>query len=393
MQTILIKIFFTFSFLISTWFSSSTNHLSYYHSHLPSDSLTTITLAFVGDLMCHSTQFNYANVSKDSFDFRPVFREVKKQLVSADFTIGNLETVLGGKDRRYSGYPMFNSPDEYLTALKHTGFDLLFTSNNHSLDRGEKGILRTIDQINQNKLNYVGTYSSQEDRDSIRIYNLKGIKTAFLSYSYGTNGNPIPKEKDYLINLIDINLVERDIQKAKELLSDVIIVYYHFGNEYKTKPSAYQIEIVKKTIEFGADIIIGSHPHVLQPIEYFKTMNAKIDTGIVAYSLGNFISNQRWRYSDAGVILNLSISKNELSSEIKISNVDYIPTWVFRGETENGKEFIILPSEESLADSTKYYLSNSDKVKIRQSINDTHSILNLKNSQKNLKNNSIESAK
>ena len=163
------------------------------NSNYSSDSTVTVTLSAVGDIMCHSGQFDYARVAKDSFDFNPVFRYVKQHLSKSDFTFGNLETVFAGKSAKYSGYPRFNSPSELLDALKNTGFDLLTTSNNHSLDRDEIGILRTINELNKRSLNYNGTYVSQRDRDSIRIFNIKGVRIAFLAYSYGTNGNPIPK--------------------------------------------------------------------------------------------------------------------------------------------------------------------------------------------------------
>lgn len=337
------------------------------------DSVVTITISFVGDLMCHSTQYNYARVDKDSFDFRPVYREIKNYLSSPDFTIGNLETVTAGRQAGYSGYPFFNTPDDYITALKDAGFDLLVTANNHSLDKGEKGVLRTIEQIHNNDLHRVGTFTSQKDRDSIRVFNINGINAAILSYSYGTNGIEKPKGKEYIVNLIDYNLIEKDITQARST-ADIVIVYYHFGDEYKRLPNQYQKEVVNKSIESGADIIIGSHPHVIQPVDFYKTQNAKLDTGFIAYSLGNFISNQRWRYSDAGVILNINITKNFTADSLFISEVNYLPTWVFRGETTAGKEYIILPSQ-SYDDSLYYFLSAEHKNQMKQAFEDTRSIL------------------
>lgn len=337
------------------------------------DSIVTITVSFVGDLMCHSTQFNYAKVENDSFDFRPVYREIKNFLSSADFTIGNLETVAAGRSADYSGYPFFNTPDDFIVALKHAGFDLLVTANNHSLDKGEKGVLRTIEQITLNELQYAGTYNSESDRDSIRVLNLNGIKIAILSYTYGTNGIPKPKGKDYIVNLIDFGLVESDINSARNR-AEIIIIYYHFGEEYERLPNQNQKDIVEKTINFGADIIIGSHPHVIQPVEYFKTSGAKLDTGFVAYSLGNFISNQRWRYSDAGLVLNINLTKNFTTDSIFISDVNYFPTWVFRGNTEAVREFIILPSQK-YDDTTYYYLSHADRKQMKEAFDDTRSII------------------
>jgi poly-gamma-glutamate capsule biosynthesis protein CapA/YwtB (metallophosphatase superfamily) len=336
------------------------------------DSLHTIRIAAVGDLMCHSPQFKYSQASQDSFDFVPVFRYISKYLKDADFTLGNLETVTAGKDKKYSGYPMFNSPDEFISAVKTAGFNLVTTSNNHALDRGESGINKTIDRLIQNKLHYTGTFNSQQDRDSIRIFDIKGIKTAFLSYSYGTNGNPIPSSKKYLINIIDYDLIQKDITRSRQLGAELVIVYYHFGEEYKREPSAFQKTTVNKTIEMGADIILGGHPHVIEPAIYYKTHNAKIDTGFAVYSLGNFLSNQRKRYTDGGTILYLNITKNSNTDSLWISSVEFLPTWIYRGTTDHGREYLILPAKN---EQDYPFLHESDIRQMHTSFDDTRYIL------------------
>jgi poly-gamma-glutamate synthesis protein (capsule biosynthesis protein) len=348
---------------------------SYLFAQNAGDSSVTITISAVGDLMCHSVQYNYARVEGDSFDFNPVYREVKRYLLKSDFVFGNLETVTAGKSKGYSGYPFFNTPDEYITALYNAGFHLLTTSNNHSLDRGEAGLQRTIEQIKKNGLLYNGTFISKEDRENIRVVDIKGIKVAFLAYTFGTNGIPVPKGKPYLINLIDFNLIENDINHARRIGADIVLVHYHFGEEYKREPDSYQNEVVRKTISLGADFIIGGHPHVIQFFNYFKTENAAMDTGLIAYSLGNFISNQRWRYSDAGVILNIKITKNLKSTAIYISDVEYVPTWVYKGETDRGNEYVILPLVKGFISSINKFLSKSDIENMRQALDDTNYIL------------------
>jgi poly-gamma-glutamate capsule biosynthesis protein CapA/YwtB (metallophosphatase superfamily) len=342
------------------------------------DSIHTIRISAVGDIMCHSPEFKYSQISADSFDFTPVFRYVRKYLADADFTLGNLETVTAGKDKNYSGYPFFNSPDEFITAVKSAGFNLVTTSNNHALDRGEVGINRTISQLIKNNLNYTGTFTSPQDRDSIRIFNIKGIKTAFLSYSYGTNGNPIPGGKKYLINLIDYDLIQKDITNARQLGAELVIVYYHFGEEYQREPSVFQKTTVNKTIEMGADIILGGHPHVLEPAVYFKTHNAKLDTGFAVYSLGNFLSNQRKRYTDGGSILYLNITKNTNTDSLWISSVEFLPTWIYRGQTTRGSEYLILPSKN---EQDYPFLTESDKHQMHTSFEDTRYILHKYTSQ------------
>ena len=339
------------------------------------DSVLTATLCFVGDLMCHSTQFNYAKVDADSFDFTGVYREVKKYLSAVDLTVGNLESVIAGKNKGYSGYPYFNAPDDFVYALKDAGFDLLITANNHALDQGWEGVKRMIDVINEYKIHRTGTFISQEDRDSVRIFLVNSIKIAILAYSENTNGLPIPKGKDFIINLIDEELIKRDISKAREKNVDVVLVHLHYGPEYNREPSDYQKQIVQKIIELGADIIIGGHPHVIQPFDFFKTSDSKLDSGFVAYSLGNFVSNQRWRYSDAGIILNIQISINKFTDSVYISEVSYLPTWVFKGQTEKGREYIILPSQLAGNDSSYSFITNNDRKLMKEALNDTKEIV------------------
>jgi len=297
-------------------------------------------------------------------------------LSKSDLTIGNLETVIAGKNEGYSGYPYFNAPDDFVYALKDAGFDLLVTANNHALDQGWEGVKRTIEVINENRLYQTGTFISQEDRDSVRIFEINSIRIAILAYSENTNGLPIPKVKNFVINLIDEELIRKDIIKAREINVDIVLVHLHYGIEYLREPNDYQTEVVQKIIELGADIIIGGHPHVIQPIDFFRTNDTKIDSGFVAYSMGNFISNQRWRYSDAGVIINIEISKNIMNDSIYISEVSYLPTWVFRGQTEKGREYIILPSGITEDDSTYTYLTKNDWTLLKQSFNDTKEIIN-----------------
>ena len=224
------------------------------------------------------------------------------------------------------------------------------------------------------QLQQSGTFLSQGDRDSIRVFDINNIKVAILAYSENTNGLPIPKGKEFVINIIDEDLIKRDIIKAREENAEIVMVHLHYGTENNREPSDYQKEIVSKIISFGADIIIGGHPHVIQPFEFFKTTNGNIDTGFVGYSIGNFISNQRWRYSDAGIILNIKISKNILNDSIYISEVNYLPTWVFKGQTEKGREYIILPSNININDSTYKYLSHENKIIMKEAFDDTKEI-------------------
>ncbi len=342
------------------------------------DSLLTIKLNFVGDLMCHIPQFEYAIIEKDSFDFKPYFEEIKKYLANADATFGNLETVIGGSKIGFTGYPNFNSPEEYLEALQFSGFDFLFTSNNHSADKGVKGILSTIEKVKLYNMIPFGTNLSKVDQDSVKIIDVKGIKVGVNSYTYGLNGNILPKEKNYLVNIIDTLLIRTDIQKIRNKKVDLVLIYFHFGEEYSRKSNLYQKEIAAKTFEYGADIIIASHPHVIQPIEYFTKYNGKLAKGLVAYSLGNFFSNQQWRYSDAGAILGIEITKNVLRDSLWINDVSLIPTWVFKGSISGKNTYRIVTSDTALIKPLPSYISENEIKKMAESFKDTREMFLIK---------------
>lgn len=362
--------------ILFCYLSSSTNpNYFQYLNDSTKNSIQTIQLSFVGDIMCHSPQFEFARIGKNSFDFKPAFREIKKFLSKSDFTFGNLETVILGGNEKLSGYPLFNSPPELLDAVKDAGIDFLFTSNNHCNDKGIRGIENTINHIRERGIGQHGTFLSKSNRDSSLIISINEFNIGILSYTYGLNGNYLPKEKIYMASLIDTNQVKFDIDKFSQHKLDCILIYYHFGNEYSRKPSNYQKELVKKTFEYGADIIIASHPHVIQPFEYVIKDKGKMDKGFVAYSLGNFISNQRWRYSDSGIILDLQLTKSTLTDSVWISKVDFTPTWVFKGKTSNGNEFIILPSDTSKLNPIPNFIQKEDLFRLNQSFNDAHNII------------------
>ncbi len=339
------------------------------------DSTVTISISAVGDLMCHSVQFDYARIKKDSFDFRPAYKYIKPYFEGSDIVMANLETVVAGKRYKLSGYPLFNSPPEFISALKYAGINLVTTANNHALDKGAAGVTSTIEQLKKYGINYEGTFLSERDRDSIRIFDLKGIKLAVLAYTYGVNNNIIKKNNGYLINKIDTVLIRKDIDSARVRGADLVLVYFHFGDQYKRQPSAYQKDIVAKTESYGADIILGGHPHVIQPAEYYKTRDAKLDTGFVIFSLGNFLSNQKWRYADAGVILTIKITKDINEDSLYISSVKFIPTWVFRGMTDEGKKYYVLPDNSIKNDTLYKFLTPIDKIEMKQAFDDTRKIL------------------
>lgn len=338
------------------------------------DTFANLTISIVGDLMSHQSQINNAKVNDSTYDYKPSFAVIKPYLSSADFTIANLETTFAGPGQDYTGYPGFNTPDAFAEAIKYAGIDMVVTANNHSTDTRDKGLLRTLDVLNKYALAHTGTFKSQEDRDSIRVYNLNGIKLAVLNYTYGVNGS-LPS-KPYMLNLIDTALIRRDIESARAKGSDVVLVYYHYGQENAVEPTYAQKRQVKFAIDAGADIIIGAHSHVLSKMEYYKAdTSAKVDSGFVAWGLGNFISNQYWRYTDAGVILDISLEKNKLTDSVYITTASYMPTWVYRARSPLMKHHVVLPAAWSELDSLPEYLSSDQIALMKQALEDTKQLI------------------
>ncbi len=324
-----------------------------------------VTIAAVGDIMVHSPQFNSAYIaSKNTFDFSQHFSTIRPYLEKADLTVGNLETTLTGPQYPFSGYPRFNSPPELAKNLKESGFDVLFTANNHSLDYGEVGILNTIDHIESAGLAFVGTARCfKEQAEGFRV-TIQTIDIAFYAYTYGTNGIPVPRGKEYLVSLLDENQIIEDTLRAKNDHGvDVVIVSLHWGQEYQRLPTEEQRELARRLIDAGVDVIIGSHPHVVQPAEILNTEN---HSGLVLYSLGNFISNQRNRYRDSGIIVYFAIEKDHILNKTSVSVAEIEPTWVLRKNRLGLDRYSILPVKELLFDDEILAVSNLTNLDIQR---------------------------
>lgn len=338
---------------------------------------TNIRLLAVGDIMFHSPQFHAAKTTENTYDFNPVFKHVKSYIQDADLALGNFETVTAGKEKGFSGYPRFNSPKEVLSAIKNAGFDILSTANNHSLDQGKKGIISTIDAIEEYNLKNIGTY--KELGRPILIEDIKGIKIGLLCYTYGVNGLESlisSDELEFMVNRIDEDLIRQDIVQAKDDGAEIVVVFIHWGYEYHKKVSTQQVELSKKMVEWGANIILGSHPHVIQRAEVIEFDGRE---NYVIYSMGNFLSNQRLEtmgnsYTEDGVMVEIELEKNLSNSEVIIKDIKYIPTWVYRYSENNKFSYEILPLED--IDNLQVSLPDSILTRIRKSYKDTMDTIN-----------------
>ncbi|WP_427339933.1 CapA family protein [Caloranaerobacter sp. DY30410] len=376
-----ISIFFLFVFLFLTGYitdkyeTSPKNKIVYYKKpdevlemQLKQNYKVQATIVATGDIMFHTPQLKSAlDVKNGVYNFDDMFKSVKKYIESADLAIGNFETVTAGPEHGFRGYPTFNTPKSAIKTLRDIGFDILSTANNHSLDAGREGLVETIENIHEFGLKNVGTY--KEPGKEVLIEDVKGIKVAIMSYTYGCNGlesRLTEEELKYMINFIDEDKIKEDIRIAKEK-ADIVVIIIHWGNEYQRKPSEFQISLAEKMFNWGADIILGSHPHVIQKAE-LKTINGQVK--YVIYSMGNFISNQRYetiknRYTEDGVIVKIHLEKDFAQNSTRIKNVEYIPTWVNRYISAGKYKYEILPTIDYLNEKVEGISENLlNKLKI-----------------------------
>lgn len=312
----------------------------------------TFTLTSLGDTLCHNTQYWDAYNSKtDEYDFSYVYEDIKNYTLSSDITIVSLETTFAGKEKGYSNYPTFNTPDSLATALKDIGVDVVSLAGNHALDYGYTGLCRTIDVFNNIGLSHLGTYKTAEDQEKILIKDVKGVKIAFINYTYGTNGIPLPSGKDFCVNLIDKDFIKKQINQAKEQNVDMIVACMHWGTEYRTTANSEQKDLANFLFENGVDVILGNHPHVLEPMEK-KTITLQDGTTkdvFVVYALGNFTADQRDEITRDSAILNLTITKNS-DGKISIDKVNYVPIYMYKNTNVSTHKFKILDIEKTIKD-------------------------------------------
>ena len=355
----------------------------------------TATLAVCGDAMSHMPQTRDAyNSETGAYDYMPMIRAVAPWVGQADYAVVNLETTFAGGDD-YSGFPTFNTPDALGTALRDVGFDLLSTANNHCMDRGYDGLSRTLDVLDELGVAHTGTYRSEEERshgDGVVLADVGGIRVAFLAYTYGTNGIPVSREHPNTVNLfttdsmsdgvtLDTERLAADLETARALEPDLVAVIMHWGVEYQRSPNDYQKAAADFLFEHGADLVLGSHPHVLQPMETRTLTNpdGTTRTGFVCWSLGNFISSQNDEYTDTTVVLNLELTKDPNTGVTEVTDVNYVPLYMLDREQEvKGERFTLLDAYASLdayEAGGQDYITDATAGKLRKCISDCHEIL------------------
>ena len=350
----LIKIFSVLFFLVSGPFQSQ-----------------EVSFLFMGDIMGHGPQIRsaYQN-SEKKYNYDKVFEPLEDIISSVDFAVANLEVTLAGPP--YMGYPQFSSPDELAEACKNNGVDVLVTANNHSCDRKNSGVIRTVEVLDSFKILHTGTFKDEKkrDRENLLILSKKGIKVGLLNYTYGTNG--IPFSTPAYVNMLDSSLIKQDVINARKKKLDKLIVFVHWGYEYRDFPSSYQKKFNTFFNEIGVDVVIGSHPHVLQPMIYKIENNKEF---LTVFSLGNFVSNQRESRKDGGAMFRLSFEKK--GGKVYISRKEYVLTWVHKFMDDGKYQYQILPCAKAKYNE-RYFSEKNDFQKMN---------LFLVNSRKHLNNN------
>lgn len=293
-----------------------------------------VTLLAVGDNLIHNTLFESGEQEDGTRDYTSLYASIKPDIEKADIAVINQETILGGDSFEYTGYPIFNSPWEIGDAAIDTGFDIFNCATNHTMDKGWAGIEKEIEYFSSKKgVVQLGVNADQNSYNEITYYEKNGITFSLLNYTYGTNGIPLPDDKPWCVNLLDEAKVTADIKEARAH-SDVVIVFPHWGTENSYEISDYQSEYTKLFSDLGVDIVIGCHPHVLQPVEWItnETTGKKM---IVYYSLGNFISHQIKLNQLCGGMAQLTIEKH--GDEIEISSAKLVPIICHYNRGDNGK--------------------------------------------------------
>jgi poly-gamma-glutamate capsule biosynthesis protein CapA/YwtB (metallophosphatase superfamily) len=333
-----------------------------------------ITLVAVGDCLMHNTQIWAGEQSDGQYNFDGFFADIKPFITQADYSSTCFEAPMAGPAAGYSGYPLFNSPDAMANTFANTGFDLISVANNHIFDQGYTGAMRTLEVLRGAGLDTIGAYTTPEESRDFLIKNINDIRVGYLAYSYGTNGMPVPADKSYCFNFLDEERILQDIASLRPQV-DVLILILHWGNEYMPEPDIQQTEMAHNLLQAGADIILGSHPHVIQPMEIVRVGE---QNKLVIYSMGNFVSNQIGLERNSGVILNIKFRKDLNTGSTKLAEVSYIPTYCHTYIVNGKRNFRVVSVEKALDDIRQGrdpYFSDQDITMLEQVLKSTQSQL------------------
>ena len=358
---------------------------SHAESAFPDDGLKSATIRFTGDFVIHEPIFKSAEKlarrgeSEHAYDFAPMLDPIRSAMANADFTVVNIDGCLGKKDLpkyRYSGYPAFLTPHHILYALKDCSVDMLTLANNHMLDSWYSGLMNTIDNADSFGFHFVGASRTQEERNTPVICDINGIRIGFLNYTKDLNSMDRQSALDkramqYAVHAIQNSDCMADARRLKDAGADVIVCYMHWGAEYDLEPDQNQISYAEKLVEAGVDVIIGGHPHVVQNAKWLTGVNqfGEAQETLCLYSLGNFLSYQRLRYRDGGIIFEFTIEEQPDGS-YRITEPGYLPTWVWVTGARDDYDFKVVNIEKCIKNRPEE-MTDEDYQKMLESYNDS----------------------
>lgn len=334
-------------------------------------------ISVTGDVIIHNALLKTATVSKNKYNFDYIYKHFKSYVTPSDYAVTNLETTLGGSD--YTGYPVFNTPDSLLDSITDAGFDMLLTANNHANDSGYKGMSRTAKVLNERKIDFIGTVENQDNKRYL-VKEINGIKLGMICYTYEgkerSNGKKalngyMNKKSAAIINTFNVRNLDEFFTELGDRLkamkaegAEATMVYMHWGEEYELSPNSSQKKMAQKLCDMGVDVIVGGHPHVVQPMELLTSSKDSSHKTVCIYSIGNSVSNQRKSYmklntghTEDGVFISFTFSKYS-NGKVILSDVDVLPTWVNMYYTKTKQYFEIIPLDKSVSDWKKAFSLN-----------------------------------
>lgn len=294
------------------------------------DEIVDVTFSAVGDNLIHGAIYHYNNDENGHYDFNDIYENTNYLTQNVDISYINQETICGGSELGLSTYPSFNGPYEVLDAVHNAGFDWMAASSNHTMDAGVQGIINQLNYIKTNfsDMKVTGSHATKEDAKTPQVIERKGVKFGILGYTYGLNGYVLPDGKEYMVDQIDKSKIKKDVEAIKKI-SDVIVVSMHWGSEHQFAPNNEQKELAQYLSDLGVDVIIGEHPHVIQPMDYVT--GKKGNNTLVIYSLGNFLSAQDDQDNMLGGMARWTIEYNKTKKETTIKDVSFLPTVTYIG--------------------------------------------------------------
>ena len=360
--------------------------------------VSTAKITAMGDMLMHLPCIEAAKVS-DGYDFTPFFRYLQDYIQQADYAVANLETTLAGPTREYKGYPNFNCPDDIVSSLQGVGFDMLLTANNHCYDTGTKGYHRTQEVLTQAGMDYIGSVPNEETPQYL-IKDVNGISIGMVCYTYEDNADPnvvapngttMKYADEKLINSFHVNeldafyqRIEGQITEMKEQGAEALVLYIHWGVEYQLKENSTQNAIAQKMCDLGIDVIVGGHPHVIQPMELLTSTTDEEHKTLCLYSTGNALSNQRrdlmnlnTGHTEDGIVFSFTFAKYS-DGTVRVEDASVIPTWINKYKSAATGKYVydIYPLDDQIEDwKTQMDMKDSTEKEARASYERTMKIV------------------